>query len=336
MTEQSVIMNNLNKGTETINNGLTTVTNNVKSITNSLEGIKSSVGNALNDFSSKGTLSASQEFLNSNSIIAKFVFLILILIAFMFLVSLGTSLIAYFYKPNRSPYLIRGMISGTTPITIPQDPNNSDSITIYRSNNRNNGIEFTWSVWLFINNINTTSSMNEEYKHIFNKGNNTFITSGTDPDKGIASVNNAPGLYLSSKSNKLRVIMDQVIINAEPNVPNREYIDIENIPINKWVNVIIRLKNNLIDVYINGTVSATKQTTHVPKQNYNNVNICQNNGFAGYLSDLRYFDHDLNVFEINNIVLAGPNTNASSSASNPTSLTGFPYYLSNMWYTSKQ
>lgn len=328
MTEQSVIMNNLNKGTETINNGLTTVTNNVKSITNSLEGIKSSVGNALNDFSSKGTLSASQEFLNSNSIIAKFVFLILILIAFMFLVSLGTSLIAYFYKPNRSPYLIRGMISGNTPITIPQDPNNSDSITIYRSNNRNNGIEFTWSVWLFINNIDTSD--NREYRHIFNKGDNTFTSSG------IATVNNAPGLYLSSTSNTLRVIMDQVIINASPEVKNQESIDIVNIPINKWVNVIIRLKNNLIDVYINGTVSATKQMTHVPKQNYNDVNICRNNGFSGYLSDLRYFDHDLNVFEINNIVLAGPNTNASSSVSNPTSLTGFPYYLSNMWYTSKQ
>ena len=329
MTEQSVIMNNLNKGTETINNGLTTVSNNVKSITNSLEGIKSSVGNALNDFSAKGTLSASQEFLNSNSIIAKFVFLILILIAFMFLVSLGTSLITYFYKPNRSPYLIRGMISGTTPITIPQDPNNSDSITIYRSNNRNNGIEFTWSVWLYITSIKNTSSPSSPsspstYQHIFNKGNSGFNNSG------IASVNNAPGLYLNTQTNTLRIVMDQV------NNTTIENIDIENIPINKWVNVIIRLKNTLVDVYINGTVSATKKMTYVPKQNYNDVYICNNSGFSGYLSDLRYFDHDLNVFEINNIVLAGPNTRASRSIPNPTSLTRSPYYLSNMWYTSKQ
>jgi len=332
MTEQSVIMNSLNKGSETINNGLTSVSNTAKTLTNSLEGLKSSVGNTLNEFSAKGTLTASREFLDSNSIIAKFVFLILILIAFMFLVNLGTSLIVYFLQPSRNPYLIGGMISGSTPITIPQDPKNSEAITIYRSNNRNKGIEFTWSVWLFINNIGSTVSNNPtitKYQHIFNKGDNTF-----DPVSGVSSVNNAPGLYLSTSSNTLRVYMDNVV--NDTSISNSQYLDITNVPINKWVNVMIRLKNNLMDIYVNGTVSGIKQFTNVPKQNYNNVNICQNGGFSGYLSDLRYFDHELSVFEINNIVLAGPNTNASNSASNPTSATGFPYYLSNMWYTSKQ
>jgi len=328
MTDQSVITNSLNKGTETINNGLATIGNSAKIITNSLENLKSSVGNTLNDFSAKGPTfaSASQEFLDSNSIIAKFVFLILILIAFMFLVSLGTSLIGYFSQPSRNPYLISGMISGNTPIIISQDPKNSSAITIYRSNNQNNGIEFTWSVWLFINNINTDSTF--KYNHIFNKGDVTFN------QDGVASVNNAPGLYLSSETNTLRLFMDN-IVNAD-NLSSTPYLDITNVPINKWVNVIIRLKNNLMDVYINGTVSGIKQFTNVPKQNYNNVNICQNTGFSGYLSDLRYFDHDLNVFEINNIVLAGPNTNASASTSNPIKATGYPYYLSNMWYASKQ
>ncbi len=329
MTEQSVIMNSLNKGSETINNGLTSVSNTAKTLTNSLEGLKSSVGNTLNDFSAKGTLTASREFLDSNSIIAKFVFLLLILIAFMFLVNLGTSLIVYFLQPSRNPYLISGMISGSTPITISQDPKNSDAITIYRSNNRNNGIEFTWSVWLFINNIGSTNSTATKFQHIFNKGDNTF-----DPDSGVSSVNNAPGLYLSTSSNTLRVHMDNVVNNNT--ISNSQYLDITNIPINKWVNVMVRLKNSLMDVYINGTVSGIKQFTNVPKQNYNNVNICQNNGFSGYLSDLRYFDHNLTAFEINNIVLAGPNTNASNSASNPINATGFPYYLSNMWYASKQ
>jgi len=330
MTEQSVIMNNINKGTETINNGLATASNSIKTMTNNLEGIKNSVGNVLNDFSAKGTLSASQEFLNSNSIIAKFVFLILILIVFMFLVSLGTSLIGYFAKPSRNPYLISGMINGSTPIVIPQNPKNSDAITIYRSNNQNNGIEFTWSVWLFINNIDGNGD-DTDYSHIFNKGDKPGGTGN-----GIIPVNNAPGLYLNNKTNKLRLYMDNVISSITSDTITNQYIDINNVPMNKWINVIIRLKNTVMDIYINGTVSATKQFTNVPKQNYYDVNICQNNGFSGYLSDLRYFDHELNVFEINNIVLAGPNTNASSSISNPISATGFPYYISNMWYASKQ
>ena len=43
----------------------------------------------------------------------------------------------------------------------------------------------------------------------------------------------------------------------------------------------------------------------VPKQNYGDVFVCNNGGFTGELSDLRYFDYGLGVFEIMNIVNRG-------------------------------
>jgi hypothetical protein len=63
----------------------------------------------------------------------------------------------------------------------------------------------------------------------------------------------------------------------------------------------MRVENTLMDVYVNGTITSTKFTA-VPKQNYNDVQICQNGGFEGNLSNLR-FSHALSAFEINNIVV---------------------------------
>ena len=109
-------------------------------------------------------------------------------------------------------------------------------------------------------------------------------------------------------------------------------IEIDNIPIKKWVHVILRLQNNILDVYINGTVSKRLVLQHTPKQNFQDVNVNHNNGFSGHLSDLRYFDRALNVFEINGILNSGPNlTSSSLSAFNDT---GFYGYLSNMWYST--
>ena len=71
----------------------------------------------------------------------------------------------------------------------------------------------------------------------------------------------------------------------------------------------------------------------VPKQNYENVYVCNNGGFNGNIADLQYYDYALSVFQINNIVVWGRNTKASN-ASGTADATGFPYYLSNLWYSS--
>jgi hypothetical protein len=108
-------------------------------------------------------------------------------------------------------------------------------------------------------------------------------------------------------------------------------IDIDNIPIRKWVHVAIRMQNLVLDVYVNGVVSSRLILNNVPKQNYNDVYICQSGGFAGKLSNLRYLSYAMNVFEINNVVLGGPNLKVTDSTSKSSGYT----YLSTSWYTSK-
>jgi hypothetical protein len=112
-------------------------------------------------------------------------------------------------------------------------------------------------------------------------------------------------------------------------------VDISGIPINKWFNTTIRVENRVLDVYMNGVLTKRKDLETIPRQNFYSVFICQNGGFGGYLSDLRYFNKSLNVFEINSIVNSGPSLkfNSDSDAAYnkvPDNL----HYLSHNWYSS--
>ena len=299
------------------------VQNNVSNVSNNVSGffdnMKQKFNTMLSGFSSEP--GANPQFSSSNTIIAKFAFLVLVFILFIFILNLGISLLIYFIMPKDDPYVIKGMIQGSQPVTITQDPNSSSSVPIMKSNNENSGMEFTWSTWIYLDDLGSSTI---KYQHIFNKGDNVYSSTTS-----ISSVNNAPGLYLSPADNKLYVIM-----NTVSNSNRNETIEIDNVPIKKWVNVIIRLKNTVLDVYINGTISGRVVLQNVPKQNYNNVYACQNGGFTGKLADLRYFSRALSIFEINSVVSSGPNT-TTSKLDITTVSKGSYSYLSNLWYASK-
>jgi hypothetical protein len=250
-----------------------------------------------NVFNSFSTTSNKPRFyfndlLDSDSLVLKIAFLLLVVFAFIVLLRLGVIIIGYIFKANQSPHLINGMVDATQMLIYQQDPSNNDSVTIYRSVNANNGIEFSWSVWIFINNL---QYLEGQYRHIFHKGNGNLETSG------LVFPNNAPGLYLAPNTNNLIVVMNTF------NVINEE-ITITDIPLNKWVNVIIRCQESVLDVYINGTITRSLQLQGVPKQNYGNVFVAMNGGFDGYISNLWYYNYALGTAAIQNLIKKGPNT----------------------------
>jgi len=285
-----------------------------------LDSTKNAISSSFNEFSNQATagVGASSDFLTSNTIIAKFAFIILVLVIFLLLFNLGIAIIGYFSEPAHDPYLIKGTLDGTRPKVITQDPKQSTSIKVLKSNNQSKGMEFTWSVWLHLNDLGESTT---KYQHIFSKGDGHF-----DRQTGLSKVNNGPGLYIHPNTNKLRIIMD----TASPTDDNVK-IDIDNIPIRRWVHIVIRLQNTILDVYVNGVISARLLLNNTPKQNYGNVYISQAGGFMGKLSDLRYNDRALNIFEINKIVSGGPNMKMAEDEGNTTDYK----YLSSQWYSSK-
>jgi hypothetical protein len=249
----------------------------------------------------------------------KFIVIISALIVFTVCMMIGINIIGYFTGPNENPYLVKGLIPGNYPLVIQQDPHVKGSIPIERADNQEYGLEFSWAIWLNISDLGKTG----EYKHIFHKGDNN-IQSDVD-NIGMNFPNNAPGLYISPSSNELVVVMNTfTTINEEIKIPN--------IPLNKWLHLVIRVEHNHLDVYVNGSLAKRHVLSSVPKQNYGNVNVALNGGFQGFISDLRYFSHALQPGEIVAIVNAGPNL---TPASNQTNM-GTPPYLALQWYVQDE
>jgi len=281
---------------------------------NSAKPQSSSPWNPFSDTAGRG--SGVKDFLNSSSLIARFSFVMLVLLVFIIVLKiLMTILKRILTHINNNPILIDGMVDAKTSIIIPQNPSSNGSITINRSINTPNGIEFTWSVWIFINEI-TNDGM---YKHIFSKGNNLDVAKN-----GLYFPNNAPGMYISPNTNNLFILM-----NTYDNI--QEEITVNDIPIAKWVNVILRCRNKTLDVYINGTITKSINLSGVPKQNYGDVFVAMNGGFNGNISDLRYYDYAIGLNEISGLSTMGPNLTISTSNS-ASFLLRSADYLSLRWY----
>ena len=279
---------------------------------------------SFSDFGSSKFVSGSKEFLESNSLVAKIAFLLLVVIVFVLLLRLGTSLVTWLMAPPRNPKLVDGMLDGHKSKVIPQDPKDSHAVTVLRSTNQTDGIEFTWSVWLFIENLKDEG----KYKHIFHKGNDAIQTSGDR--NGMNYPNNGPGLYLGKDPNNLNslvIAMNTYDPSATSDAPDmNEIVIVNDIPLNKWFNVMIRVDGRNLDTYVNGTIVNRHVLRGVAKQNYGDVYVNMNGGFEGLLSDLWYHDHGLNASEIQKIVNNGPNMTMDKS------MDIFPPYLSLKWY----
>ena len=265
--------------------------------------------------SSSGNAAGFKDFMESNNLVAKIAFLLLVIFVFIILLQLCVKLLVFFFDNSSSPYLINGMVRGNQPIAFPQDPASLNAKPLQRSINGPDGIEFTWSIWIYIE----TLPDDNKYAHIFSKGNADISPNG------LVQPNNAPGLYIAPGTNELVVIMNTF------NEINNE-IFIPNVPFNKWINVIIRCQNTTLDIYINGTIAKSIDLGYVPKQNYGDVYTSLGGGFDGYISNLRYYNYALGTSAIQSITQIGPNIKTVDNTAGSGMSSKYSKYFSLNWY----
>jgi hypothetical protein len=231
--------------------------------------------------------------------IARGTFLLGVLILFSILFYIGSRVVYYFLSPSETPYLINGMKDATEPLTIVQNTGHKNSIPILRSNDQYGGVEFSYSFWIYVNDVNYNETI--DFKHVFNKGSSP--SSQGEGGSGIFGPNNAPGVYLyNGKKNISDNLMTNYPVlgmlvrlnvfhnNESVNKPYYDDIYVDSIPIKKWVGVIIRVTSqNICDIYINGTLTKRHKLSNIVKQNYDNLYVNYNGGFDGAISNLKYY-----------------------------------------------
>jgi len=214
-------------------------------------------------------------------------------------------------------------------IVIPQNPNVRGSKTISLSSNERTGIEFSYTFYL---NVSPTA-FRQEYGlcHIFHKGYSSQFPLL------------APGVYMRSDTNTLRVYM-----NTYKTWNN--YVEVENIPVAKWVYISIVCNNNSLQIYINGNLAKKMSFEgYTPYQNFEDINCfsqrritmkqsivpsVDENGFdvfgcmKGQISRLNYFSYALCYAEIQQLMNEGPSNKLESSLSSG----NIPPYLDDTWW----
>ena len=80
-----------------------------------------------------------QNTISGNTIGAKIAFVIIILIIFLILLRLASSILVWLYSPDNDPILIKGRVNAKRMLVYSQDPNKKNSVPILRSKNEFQG-----------------------------------------------------------------------------------------------------------------------------------------------------------------------------------------------------
>lgn len=255
---------------------------------------------------------------------------LIIVIIIIWIVSFIRYLI-YRVKRNSkaTPFLIRGNQNANKAIVLYQDPSNLSSIPVLRSRDELDGIEFSYTTWLYVDDwINYKKG---EWKSVFHKGSpnawppentsarayNKFCGAEDDPSGAMIA---APGVWFHPNNNAMRIYMNSFSLM-------NDYVDIFNVPSNKWFHLGIILRHQALDIYINGYLKKKHTLASIARQNFGNVYIGTNGGFQGYISNLRYFDYAITVNELTREVERGPSTLACNDISG-----NQPPYLNTNWW----
>ena len=169
------------------------------------------------------------------------------------------------------------------------------------------GNEYNINMWMYINDYLYRS---DEDKCILFKGDIVTTTIYGMDDV----VNNAgnPSVWLKANENTLvvQVGLDKSYTEGE----EKDKCEFKNVPLQKWVNLNISLRNNVLDIFIDGTLVKSCILKGIPAVKTGDLHVCKPgsdnlSGFNGYISRLEYTNMALDIDAIMNRYKKGPVVN---------------------------
>lgn len=145
--------------------------------------------------------------------------------------------------------------------------------------NGNNSNNYTYSMWFYVSNWNTRLS---EKKMILQRGGDSSGSSGN------------PSVYLTPFENNIEIELSTYQVSS--NTPAQPFTcGIQNVPLQKWVNLLISLNGRSLDIYIDGKLVRTCVLPNPSKINNNdNIFITPGGGFEGWTSKIQYWPSPMN------------------------------------------
>ena len=197
-------------------------------------------------------------------------------------------------------YTLQTMQDGKTASTISASSLATNGSNVPSSN-------FAYSVWFYINDWNYRYG---ESKVIFGRMGAPSAT-GTGSVPGVSGLDPCPAVVLGAVENNVSVSLGCYPgANEEPTTPGGNTVvhtcSIANVPIQKWVNLVLSVYGRTMDLYIDGKLVRTCLLPGVASINNNaNIYVTPAGGFDGWTSRLQYYPNSLNPQEVWNIYSQG-------------------------------
>lgn len=242
-------------------------------------------------------------------------------------------------------YLIINAFSKTTDLTKMATAKVGQVIKADKIKNVNNSSNFTYSMWLFVDDWNYLFG---EKKTVLDRSNSPTVLLGDKPNTLIVNMNhyNTGSTTINAAANNVRPTAAQTktcvdaaaacaagyacacgtcsegipVADVDASDPSAVALAtsqssanssvntclIENIPIQKWFNVIVSLYGLTMDVYLDGKLVRTCVMPGVPQVNNTaDINVTNNGGFSGWTTKFQYWSDASNPQQAYNIYKAG-------------------------------
>ena len=148
----------------------------------------------------------------------------------------------------------------------------------------------------------------------------TFETTTTPLTNSSSSSNNTSTTTSNPKPTNATTPMNTSNSTTSNNT-NKVDIDacvVRNIPLQKWVSVIVSQYNQNIDIYIDGELASSCVSDGFPAVVDDNAVLCPNGGFEGKLANVILYNTAITTSRAKEIYYAGPNTATNILYSIPT------------------
>jgi len=197
------------------------------------------------------------------------------------------------------------------PYTLQDIKSAKDASTIAASYLATNGdtpsSNFAYSVWFYINDWNYRYG---EPKVIFGRMSNAS-KDGSGSIEGVSGVGPCPAVVLGPVENNVAVSLACFPGSQTPSGDSASNAIIHtcmvsNVPIQKWVNLVVSVYGRSMDLYIDGKLVRTCLLPGTANVNNNaDLHVTPSGGFDGWTSRLQYYPNSLNPQEIWNIYTRG-------------------------------
>ena len=193
------------------------------------------------------------------------------------------------------------------------------------------GNEYNINMWLYVNDY-TYNHVDD--KCIIFKGSRSSISSSDTLD-GLDDPKNSsgnPSIWLKGGENTLVVLTgldtlvtkDNCVSESESECDNNDMVDrceVKNFPLQRWVNVNVSLRNNVLDIFMDGSLKKSCILKGFPTTNVGDLHVfkpgtdSEGPGFNGYISKLEYTNKALSTDEIMKRYSKGPTVKVSKGLS---------------------